>query len=465
MLPARTVPEAPPRAGAPRYTIIDDPRLHEFVHGLRYADLPDDIVAQARRCLLDLLGVAASGRRTRLSRAIHDHAVRFFGAGLGAGARLLFDGRRAGAPGAAMAGGMTIDSIDAHDGHRLTKGHAGVAVLPAILAYADSGHPCDGGELLTALVIGYEVATRAGIALHVSVPDYHTSGAWSALACAALGARFMGLDRERTRHALGIAEYHGPRSQMMRCIDFPTMLKDGSGWGAMAGVSAAYLAADGFTGAPAVTVEDPALAHLWNDLGSRWRIMEQYFKAYPVCRWAQPAVEAALAVGTAHGLDADAIERIEVVTFHEGTRLANRRPGSTEEAQYSLPFPVAAALAKGRLGPEEVSDAGLADPAVLRLADAITLAESADYNVRFPAERWAHVAVTTRDGRRLVSAPATARGDPEAPLAERAILDKFDAYAAPVLGPVRAKAIARAVTADPPTGSAALLELVTPPVA
>ena len=53
------------------------------------------------------------------------------------------------------------------------------------------------------------------------------------------------------RHALGIAEFHAPRSQMMRCIDYPTMLKDGSGWGAMAGVSAAYLAADGFTGAPA----------------------------------------------------------------------------------------------------------------------------------------------------------------------------------------------------------------------
>ena len=61
----------------------------------------------------------------------------------------------------------------------------------------------------------------------------------------------MPLDDERLRHAFGIAEYHGPRSQMMRCIDFPTMVKDGSDWGAAVGVSAAYLARDGFTGAPA----------------------------------------------------------------------------------------------------------------------------------------------------------------------------------------------------------------------
>src|SRR3546814_7985834 len=84
--------------------------------------------------------------------------------------------------------------------------------------------------------MGYEVATRAGIVLHGSVSDYHTSGAWNALGVAAVASRLLGLDRERTRHAIGIAEYHGPRSQMMRCIDHPTMLKDGSGWGAFAGV-------------------------------------------------------------------------------------------------------------------------------------------------------------------------------------------------------------------------------------
>src|SRR4029078_8036035 len=101
-----------------------------------------------------------------------------------------------------------------------------------------------------------------------------------AVSAPGLRARRMGLDRARTREALGIAEYHGPRSQMMRCIDHPAMVKDGSGRGALGGVSAAYLASDGFTGAPAVVIEADR-SGIWDDLGERWYILEQYFKPYP----------------------------------------------------------------------------------------------------------------------------------------------------------------------------------------
>ena len=134
-----------------------------------------------------------------------------------------------------------------------------------------SSKPIDGREFITCLVLGYEIATRAGMALHATARDYHTSGAWNALGCAAIGARMLGLSADATRHALGIAEYHGPRSQMMRCIDHPTMVKDGSGFGALAGVSAACLAADGFTGAPALLIEGEAEAPFWRDLGTAGR--------------------------------------------------------------------------------------------------------------------------------------------------------------------------------------------------
>src|SRR5699024_11605794 len=112
------------------------------------------------------------------------------------------------------------------------------------------------------------------------------------LGVAAVAGRHLGLDAARLAHAFGTAEFHGPRSQMMRCIDHPTMVKDGSAWGALAGMSAAFLARDGFTGAPAATVSDPDVADIWADLGRRWYLLEQYFKPCPVCRWAQPAVEA-----------------------------------------------------------------------------------------------------------------------------------------------------------------------------
>jgi 2-methylcitrate dehydratase PrpD len=442
---------------------MGDGSLDAFVLETAYADLPPETIEQAKRCLIDLIGVAAAGSTTELSRIIGNHAVRHFAAGSG-GARLMFDGRLVSPAGAALANGMTIDAYDAHDGHPLTKGHVGCGVLPALLAFCQAETILDPREFLASLVIGYEIGTRAGIALHQTALDYHTSGAWVALACAALGCRLMKLDAARLHEALGTAEYHGPRSQMMRCIDHPTMVKDGSGWGAMAGVSAAYLAADGFTGAPAVTVTDPAVAAIWSDLGRRWRIVEQYFKPYPVCRWAQPAMEAAMALARDAHIAPDEIESVEVFSFQEAIRLAARAPATTEQAQYSLPFPVAAALVHRRIGAKEISAASLRHPDVLRLSQGMTLSRDAEYDALFPAERWARIVLILKDGRRLASPPAVARGSAENPLTGEEISEKFHAQCAPVLGTERSAALASLVDGLPDTDLRALIDLIHAPV-
>ena len=411
-----------------------------FIHALKPSDIPEEALREARRCLVDTIGVAAGGLGTDASRIVRDHAAAFHGAG-STGARMLFDGRRVAPPGAAMAGAATIDSLDAHDGHNISKGHVGVIVLPALLAFTDEINRCSAGEFMTRFVLGYEIATRAGVALHATVPDYHTSGAWNALGAAAIGARAMGLDRERTRHALGIAEYYAPRSQMMRVIDNPSMLKDGSTMGAFAGVGAVLLAARGFTGAPAVTVEEAG--QFWSDLGNHWAVCDQFLKPHPVCRWAQPAVEAALSLrGSAAAAD---IAAVRVITFHEAVRLAGPTPKTTDEAQYSIAFPVAAALIHGRVGPAEIDGAGLDDPEVLRLSCATTLAEDDAFNARFPVEFWGRVEVTLKDGRVVMSEPCLPRGDPAAPLSDAEVAAKFDALAGPVLGRHRAARLAAAV--------------------
>ncbi len=401
----------------------------DFVHDLTFSDLPEPVVHQAKRCALDLIGVAAAGRATELSRIVHGLAVRQMQASE-SGARLIFDGRRVSAAGAAYAGASTIDAFDGHDGHPLTKGHAGVAILPALLAVADAEEliatgRLDGREWLTALVVGYEIAIRAGIALHASVSDYHTSGAWNALGCAAVTARLLGLDREKTRQALGIAEYHGPRSQMMRCIDHPTMLKDGSGWGALAGVAAAYLASDGFTGAPAITFEAAEQDELWSDLGTRWRMLEMYFKPYPVCRWAQPALEAAVGLVQANAIRPPDIAQITVETFHEAVCLGTAVPRTTEAAQYALGFPLAAYLVRGRLGADEIGPSGLGDPAIAAMTARIVLVERADFTALFPAKRLALVIITRKDGTSLRSPVTEARGDAASPLADEEMTRKF----------------------------------------
>ncbi len=396
----------------------------DFIRDFSAREAPGEVVRAARRCLLDLIGVAAAGSRLPVSRIARSVAHAQFGGGE---ARFLFDGRKASGTGTAFANAATIDGFDAHDGHPLTKGHAGCGAIAGLLAFAGDGEALGGSEALAHLIVGYEVAIRAGIALHASAAEYHTSGAWVALGVAAIGSRFLRLDTSVTREALGIAEFNGPRSQMMRCIDHPTMIKDGSSWGAMTGVAATHLAAEGFTGAPAVTVEDTAHGPLWSDIGTCWRITEQYLKAYPVCRWAQPAVEAAAQLRRDHTFEATDVASIRVKTFTEASRLHVASPRASDDAQYSLPFPLAAFLVRGKLGPEEIDGPALSDETILRLSRATELVDDPRWSALFPAERWAEVEIVLRDGRTLSSEPAVARGSAENPLSDAEVSEKFHA--------------------------------------
>ena len=398
-------------------------QIYDFLDGLSWQELNANTQERAKMSLLDLIGVGFSGRSTDLSRIITAHAQTSFG-----GDRpLLFTGGTASAPGVALAGGMTIDAIDAHDGWNPAKGHVGCGLLPAL--YALSGAP-SGADFLKTFVAGYELGTRLSVTLHDTAPDYHTSGAWMAVAIALAGGHMAGLSRDQLAHAAGIAEYHGPRSQMMRCIDHPTMVKDGSGWGAMAGVSAVELAHAGFTGAPALTLSGPR----WEDLGQCWHMDEQYYKNYPVCRWAQPPVEACLTLQREHGFASTDIAQIHITTFHESTRLATFAPQNTEEAQYSTAYPVALALAHGRLGPAEVQGEMLFDAEVLRLAAALSMGEDDRANALFPHRRIAKAQIKLHDGTELESNWHDAVWDPLTPATPHEIADKFRDYAAPVIG-------------------------------
>ena len=178
----------------------------------------------------------------------------------------------------------------------------------------------------------------------------------------------------------------------------------------------------------AITVTAPEVADIWSDLGALWLIEDQYLKQFPVCRWAQPAVAAAHALMVGHGIDPEVVTAVEVTTFHEAARLAVRHPTTTEQAQYSLPFPVAATVVQGEITPETVT-AGLADPAVNRLSAAVTIVEDDAHNDAFPARRFARVALTTSDGRRFESPDTEASGDPHTPLTEEQIVSKFRSYA------------------------------------
>ncbi len=415
-----------------------------FIHDLKWDDIPAEVRHQAKRCLLDTMGIAAGARLTETARIMYDHAARFYG---GDGSKLWWDGRSVSSPGASLAHGMMIDSLDMHDSCRPVKGHAGVAQVPAAfdtLSLADG--PVSGKEFLTTLVMAYDISIRTGKAQHNTVCDYHTSGSWNTAGTAAIVARRMGLSHEQTRHALGIAEYHGPRSQMMRCIEHPTMLKDGSGWGAMTGLAAGFMAADGFTGAPAITMEGDDVTEYWADLGETWSLMIQFFKAFAVCYWAQPAITGAMALQKTHGFKAEDITKLQVHTFHESAALATREPKDSDQAQYSLPYPMGAALVYGRLNMPEITGDALTNPEVLRISNMVELIEDDEYNSKFPADRLSRVIIETKDGQTYNSGTTTAKwGDLTHPPADEELLEKFSDVAQTYLSAERTKELSDAL--------------------
>ena len=433
-----------------------------FAFDLADGDVPDATRAHVGLLLLDTLGVAAAATGLPAGVAARGAAVAMFGSERADAAHLVFDGRAVSTAGAVFALAAQIDNLDAHDGYTPSKGHIGVVVVPSLLAHAQRHVELTMVEALTALTVGYEVAARAGLALHATVPEYHTSGAWNALGATALAARLDGLARPLLREALGIAEYHGPRSQMMRGIDWPTMVHDGAGWGGLAGSAAVSLAVNGFTGAPAITVEDDAVREIWSDLGARWAVDEHYVKTYPVCRWTHPMIDAALAVRAEPTLSLAAIERIEITTFDEGTHLYQGVPDTTTVAQYASSFPVAAALVHGRVGVAEISGDGLSDDAVARLVGVTRVTRSPAYDDCFPAERLADVTVVA-GGREYRSGTRAAGGLITDHTTPAAVRRKFHALADPVLGPGRSDAIEAIVTGHRPGDRfAGLLDLLVP---
>ena len=398
---------------------------------LARSDMPQSALEMAATLLIDTLGVAAGAANLEAGRIARDHAFAFHGAGAPEhSAHMMFDGRKASVPGAAFAAATQIDNLDGHDGLNATKGHIGCAVVPALFAFAESRPDLTGREALEALVMSYEVAARAAFALHSSVSDYHTSGAWNALGVAALGCRLRNASPEHLREALGIAEYHGPRSQMMREIATPTMLHDGSGMGALVGAMAALMAMKGFTGAPAITADSKKASVHWADLGEVWTIEQNYIKPYPICRWAHAAIDALSALMREHGFAQNDVAFIDVNTFAEAAALYPGLPSTTSQAQYSLPFALSVMLVHARIGPGHISGKGLSDPDVAQVMPKISLHEDARHSVRFPGARWSDITVTLTDGTQLASGDVHARGGPEDPMDMHEIAQKFHSVAA-----------------------------------
>ncbi|WP_137285548.1 MmgE/PrpD family protein [Halorussus salinisoli] len=384
-----------------------------FVHDATIDDFSEKAREHLQRRVLDTLAATTAGFQMPTTEIVRTYATDHHA---GDAATLLSgDGGSLSEQGAVLVNATAANALDVDDGHREVKGHPAAVVVPPALAAAEITDATV-GEFLTAVGVGYELAVRAGLAIHETDDVYTGTGSWGAVGAAAAVTRLRGLDRETTAAALGTAEYHAPRTPIMRGVENPGMTKDGIGWGAYAGTAAVDLAEAGFTASG--TVFDETDVDATDDLGDRFYLTTGYLKPYPCCRWAQPGVDAVLALRETHGFDLKSVETLRVHTFEAATHLRTRRPGTAEAAEYSYPYPVAAALVCGEFTPAELAAVRREDSTILALADRVELVVDPGLEERFPDECLARVELLTSDGRTLTSDVTRARGAREHPLSD-----------------------------------------------
>jgi 2-methylcitrate dehydratase PrpD len=352
-----------------------------FITGLTWDDLPQDVVKRAVLCVIDTLGAMLAGRGARSTMIAAETATAWWPSRV---AHLIADGSRVSAPGAAFANAVAANAVDIDDVGIYTWGHPGAQVVPAALALAEQEH-LDGRELLLAVVVGYEIAFRAGRCMNFALSkvtsaerNYRACGSWGALACAAIASRVLGANDDATRHALGIAEYHSPDVPLMRDLDAPAMVKHGVGPGALTGLLAAELAVRGFTGIPS-SLDLPEFRAFTQDLGSRFLLPGGItWKRFACCAWAHPALLAVESLLSRHQIAPGTISEILVETYPDAVRLGTSRPLTTEEAQFSLAWPIAALILDRQVGPDQILDPALSSAAQAELCSRVEARVSAE---------------------------------------------------------------------------------------
>jgi len=189
-------------------------QVAEYIKNLNFDELPLEVIEQTKVCIKDLLGAIIGGSQTSAAKIARDFAKITW---QGCEATVITAGKESSCIGATFANAVQANAIDIDDGFRPVKGHPGALIIPAALSVAEKTRS-SGKKLLEAIIIGYEVGTRAGIIWHNHYPVYHSSGSWGSMATAAVAAKLLNLNVEQIINALGIAEYQAPIGPMILSI-------------------------------------------------------------------------------------------------------------------------------------------------------------------------------------------------------------------------------------------------------
>jgi 2-methylcitrate dehydratase PrpD len=423
-------------------------RWGEVAAATKPSSLPAAVVERVRLVLLDTIGVIAAGARepeiVRLGERLAPAAK-----ATDAGVPLIGLKRRAHPATAAFLGGTAGTMLELDEGNQFARGHPGIHVVPAAIAVAaDRGSTI--GELLAAIVLGYEIGARIGIASKLRT-TMHPHGTWGTVGAAVAVASLNGAGREEMIAAINIASSLGLSTSRRTMLEGGTVRNTFAGWSNRIGVMVWDLVASGFTGEAdgvgavygTVIADDWRPEEMTAGLGTRWEISRNYFKRHACCRYIHASLDALESIVAEAGgrIDPDAIERIDIATYVWAAQLAGQEPHNTLAAKFSLPFSIATTLIHGEASVDAFRGPALEDARVRALARRISVREDEAMTAALPHQRPARVTVVLKGGKTFTAQARVNRGDAENPYAHSAILEKFNQLAEPVYGPTGAAAI------------------------
>lgn len=407
-------------------------RLAAFAAELRFEDIPEPVVRKTEDLLVDWFGSAVAGHGSRPVETIKRFA-QAMGPATGP-SEVIIDRTRTSPYLAAMANAAASHVAEQDDVHNGSVFHPATIVFPAAVAVAQA-IGASGRQLLAASVVGYEVGIRVGEFLgrsHYRI--FHTTGTAGTLAAAATVGHLLGLNAQQMQHAFGSA---GTQSaglwEFLRTAADSKQLH--TAHGAAAGLMAAYLARDGFTGAAEILEGPQGMAagmssdadpsRLVDGLGTRWATAETSFKYHASCRHTHPAADALLHVMRSHGLKPADIARV-VTHVHQGAIDVLGpvvRPTTVHQSKFSMGTVLGLVAQFGHAGLAEFDDHFLSELTQM-LRDKVEMVLDPEVDGAYP-KRWiGKVTVTTTDGRVLHGRVDEPKGDPGNTLSRQEITDK-----------------------------------------
>jgi len=426
----------------------------------RPEDISAEALAQARRSLVNLIGVAAGASR-------HPMVDMVLGVGAGWGgnpqATVIGRGQKTDEHTAALANGVSSHIFDYDDTLLDTILHPSAPVLPALLAYAER-EGVGGRRVLEAFVVGVEAEQRVAQTVCPSHYErgWHVTGSVGAFGAAAGVGWLMGLDERRMTYALGLAATQPVGLREM----FGTHTKPfHAGKAAANGLLAARLAATGFTsssksleaprGFGRVTSEDPRFERLTAGWGDSWRITANSYKPFPCGVVIHPAIDGVVQLH-GRGVRAGDVERLELFVHPWVLELtAKKEPRDGLEARFSVYHCAAAGLLDGWVGLAQLADARVTAPDVLELRAKVTA--RADPAL---AEDQARIRARLRSGRSEELFVEHCLGSKDNPMTDQLLERKFAEVTAGVLAGGRRDALLQALWAfDAADDAGAVLEL------